>query len=611
MRRKGVGYIIEVMASLLVLFIFVIGNVPEPPADDLKTLKKKATSQDLTITLKKSGDLEYFLSNGGTGSLETTAETMTRSEIDVSGTVSNLPIEETIVGFHVLDQGDRRRNISLTDASTTGDHCSDTGDLEEINSDSPILTNISRLDSNEPPVYVADTNPDVRNDTAKYDTVYVDNGTRCQFSSEEGPYYIEDFFRLADGSGDHYDIKNIYSDSELEIYKATQVIDIGEQLKSRVNGIDPEVETDTVAAEKEDLVEYDTLVFRERESVLRMMDPNAELNSTDIRRFMDREGKVMILAELRKQDFYTGGSLDNNFITKTGMKWVDISHSPVSGANFTDNRFSKEAEAYFSGYYGSEQEKNQALESLSINPGGKISSSNSPMFKKKPPMVRSESGVYQNSEFNATNYTMDKVDIESQAKGFPKTECVETPEFNTTNLTRGRFNFYDYRDDQNVEYKVINTELGDSDSFCKNNNVRAANIDLNGNGWFNDSGEGPYLENESLKVEGRNYSIHFPGKPGSLKNGTKLEFNYTGEESVELVNYRTSVEGIEGGRLVRMNYENSYSQDERRLIAAMLHWVSDENKKFGERKGSGVSTETVGGIAGKSFIPYRLSMRWK
>lgn len=761
-KRKGVGYMIEVIAALLVMFTFIIGNTPSEPATDWSVFQKEIAAQDITYTLEKTGDINSFVRNSERGSLATAGETLSRREVELSGSIENIPISTQTVGFHTRPVN--RLNASLDTVENLNDQCYQDDDLEELDSEyDKLRTENSKAGAY---IYVTDTDPSISGDTndeKDYDTIWVDNGTRCQFSSSEGPYYIDDFIYWGDGSGGHHwDINEIYdSDRRLELFNATQIVRMRPELESRLNGVDTGVTVDTAATEKEDLDSYDILVFREQET-LETGVLNSEKNK--IQEFLSR-GSILLMMDLNREHFYdSNDNPKDNFITDTGLKWVDLPYRTTYrddpgdniGGQYGLNSDAEELETYFRG-------KDGETGKLNLTPGGNITSSNSKNFKNSEPLLSTAKGSYRTIAWNSSNSSMEPVDP-TTVDGYPSTACVEE---GTTdrNLTLGTFEFQDYQSGDTVEYKVLNTKLGEDKQFCRDNDVRALNLDLSKDGeeppdiisseyyynegdkesqwsegytsgnpdmqkkdnsmyvqgesiqgfweteqnltnvdriraeiqqsgcgtasgcgrmtlqvasssgtdkntylrenrssdgstvnltvdvnslegdyWiksglyndygsfdkstsvniyeveaqelernnpdFSDQGEGPYLNGESVSIKNKRYTVHFPTEL-AVKYGNYSEFIYTGKSDIENINYRTSFNGFQGKKLARMEYKEDYNKDERKMISAVIHWLSDDTSQFGDNAERDTTTEAVGGVKEQIFMPYKISLRWK
>jgi hypothetical protein len=609
-RRKGAGYMIEVMTALLVMFGFILGNAPSDPATDWSNFQKEVIAEDFTYVMEKTGDTESFIRGGETGSLVTASEALSRDRVTASGTVENVPISRQTVGFNIREID--RYNETVEPVADLGDQCYQDDDLEELSDNSEILRTVNPRAGAY--LYVTDSNPSIStgNTNEDYDTVWVDNGTRCQFSSAEGPYYRDEFLYWGDGpGGDHWEFNEIYYDDssnegDLELYNSTQIIRLKKVLESEVNDIDTGVEVDSVAVDREDLEDYDILVFRERGTLTTGVldeDPGK------VQDFMS-DGSVLLMMDLERTDFYdTNNNLRDNFITSTGLKWVDMPYridyrdnpGDSVGGSFTDESESETLQTYFKGVNGD-------LGNLNLTPAGNISSSNSQKFKRSEALLSSDQGAYQITEWNVTNYSMQQVDP-AKIDGYPNTACVEDGTVDG-NLTRGNFSFQEYETGEKVEYRAISTKLGEDDKFCSENDIRALNIDLNRNGDYGDQGEGAFLNGESHTILGKRYTVYFPSEE-AIQNGTAAEFIYTGDSDIEVINYRTSFEGFPGDKLARLGYKERYNAAEKKMISSVIHWLSEETTEFGAQEETQISTENIGAVKENTFMPYRIALRWR
>ncbi|WEL23244.1 hypothetical protein [Candidatus Nanohalovita haloferacivicina] len=318
--RKGAGYAIELMVSIFVLLAFAAGSFNIPENQDWSSYQEEIAAQDLSYSLKRTGHTTHFLKNSETGSLKTAIQTISARDMQVSGTVSNLPILETVVGYHTLP---KRRYPNQELQNTITDCSGDLDELEsEVESGVPILQTDpgnSREGLHDVTLYVGDTDPKVSggfNGNTDYDTVWVDNGTECQFTSDQGPFYLEDFFLWGNTTEDtpdtYYDIKSINS-NEIQLYKADQPVEMQKMLSNRVNGIKTQTSVDTLALNNANLSNYDILVFREEESL-----DDIQNSRTKIEDFMNR-GSVLLLMNLQETD------TNHPFVEDVGLEWTSLS----------------------------------------------------------------------------------------------------------------------------------------------------------------------------------------------------------------------------------------------------------------------------------------------
>lgn len=589
-KRKGIGYTLEAIVALMTLFMFALGNTPAEPSQNWADFQKKTSAKDLGHTLKKTGDLESFLKRRETGSLKTAVQSISSGQLQVSGTIENLPIKEAVIGVHAKPSD--IYNVDLRDRQTC------TGDLEEIETSEDIL---ETENYNSPRIYVADTDPDIAggNDgTLDYDTIYVDRGSKCQFSSDEGPIYLEEFFRWNDGpSPEHYDFKNITdSNNDLLLYDADRAVNLRDTMESEVAGVRTSQSFNSFKLSESDLSNYNLLIF----------DGNNALNQINasqpkLERFM-KQNPVMLLMDLESDDFESG------FISDTGLEWIDMDHevSPADSVRFTDTAPSREVETYFEGMEGSSS-------GVEIGTGGKVSSSNSETVIDNEKFVVGDTGIYNGSEWNSTNYSMTPADP-ANFEGVPESACVEDGEIDS-NFTAGEFDFPTYHGymggiGPETTYNVINTELGRSTDFCRDRDARALNIDLDGDGDFSGEEEGPYLNGEVLTVENKSYKVFFPDT-SALRDGDVAEFIYIGASPVEKINIRMNLRNQNIDKLARIPYRNSYSQDGKKLIAATAYHLVGDTKRIDTENPTSISTSVYGGFRDGTYLPYKASLGWE
>ena len=317
MTRKGAGYSIELIVSIFVLLAFAATSFEVPEGHDWEEFQQEVASEDLTYSLYKTGDLDHFLQEAETGSLKTAATTISQQDMSVSGTITELPILETRVGYNVLPKN-QYPNQDLGGITQCG------GDLDELRSESEndelrqIDTTGTRYDEHGIALYVGDTDPTISdgfNGQTDFDTLWVDNGTQCQFSSAEGPYYIGDIFLWGDREDDnpenYYEIQNI-TDTNLNLHKADQPAAMKKMLSKEVNGINTRASVDTFIYSQSNLSQFDVLVFREEGALARIQNDRDKIED-----FM-QDGSVMLLLNMDQS------TTTEPFIEDVGLEWIDM-----------------------------------------------------------------------------------------------------------------------------------------------------------------------------------------------------------------------------------------------------------------------------------------------
>ncbi len=584
-KRKGVGHIIEAMIAIITLFIFALGNTAPAPAQDWSNFQIETTANDLGQTLKITGDMQSFMKRDDTASLQYAAKELSSDQLSVAGTIENLPIKESTIGFNTSSNVPGSQNFDLEEVEP-GDQCS--GDLEEIETDETILRTVQENSGKYGErIYVADTDPDVTggfDTTLDYDSLWIDNRSTCQFSDSEGPYYLDEMFKWTGSTNRSFDIKKL-GQNQMTLHRADIAADLKKILDNDVNGIKTAQKLDTTKLNT-DLSIYDVLVFsRESEDYLNMY-------RNKLKEYLQNGGHIVLLMDIDRSE------LNSGFLDDSGLKWADMTKEKnVNSAVFTGSRNSEKIETYFNGVNGKTSD-------ISIGTGGKVVSSNSQTVFDQRQLLKSSDKIYDTDEWNATNWNMQPANPANHP-GHPESACYSG---NPEAFTKGTFEFPLHQQPGTVSYNVINTEMGSSPSVCASEDARALSIDFDRDGNYGDEREGPYLNGETLVVENKSYRAFYPDTE-SLEDGDVAIFDFMGDGRAELVNYRSSLED-QNGQIVRLDYQD-YSKTDYKLISSLIYWLEGDNKQFGPELSSSIGTKVVGGTSGTTYIPYKASLRWK
>jgi len=588
-KQKGFGYAAEAILAVATILLFLFGAVEVEQGQQWSEFREQSSAEDLTYTLKQTGYTDHAIKNAETGSLQTAFSTLTERSTEVSGLVSNLPINENRIAFYTIDN---KRHTQQLDEVESGDPCQD--DLEEISSRSeePVLRSegIELQNSKTNTTYIGDLDPRISggNGEQDYDSLWVDNGTECQFSDEEGPYNLEEIFKWED---EYYDIKWIDGDTdEMKLYQATQPVNFREKLDERVNSIETYTTVDTVNFSRLGSRTYQTAVFREDEAL-------DDINSTEENRkitedFLDT-GSILFLANLNSNHFDEGKILD-----EAGFKHLSVSYEgSYSGGEtqgvFNSNPGSQEVLTYYKGLGGPTP--------LSLQPSTKVISDTEDTTESGDALLKANEN-YNFSEWEDQTTSMSSVPP-SGVIGEPDSDC-----YSETNrpLTEASVSL------RKNNYDIINAELGTSDTYCQNNNDRAIKIDFDGNG-YNDNEDGPYLNGEFVKVDNVTYAVNIKNSdsnPG-CDEGDCVEFKLIGDRQVELVSRRTGFTNISGQKIALTGYENSYSDQDLTLLTSAIYWLRGDQTSFqGNQEPGGINSKTISGINNRTYLPYELDLRW-
>ncbi len=577
MKRKGIGYILEAVLAMLILFVFVLGNTVSSPVQDWTSKQNQITANDLSYTLKETGDLQKFIERNELGSLETTISTLTSRDLEASGSIEGLPLNDAYIGFHAPEE-DRHR-LRMT-GDLEDDECYQDNELQELVERAGLDGEEPRIKRSEEPehetyLYFVDSEPD----SSGFDeTLWVDNGTRCQFADSDGPIIEDDFFVWGDKNSnyEYYEFKDSsMNDEEFKVHNATEVFKIKQQMEEPLNNIETSQEFETFDFNEKNINEFD-LVGLQNNSVEEF---NTGTERSELEQFIETK-PVLLLADIHDD-------LDTGFLSDTGLEKIDLEKTGSPGTpRFGVNVYGSEIERYFKGLNGD-------TDQISVEPQGRISSSNSEGLIEQNPILKDSDMVYDTSEWTVSNNEMESQDP-GEIEGVPDSRCVE--EYGDEAVSIGDF---DFPTSEGIQTRnVISTEMaleGDCGDY------RAINIDLEDDGDFSD--KGPMLVGESVEIYGIVYSISVP-------DSETVEFEFSGEETVETVNYRESFEGFSGDRMARIPYKEPYNDHDRKMIVSIIYWLIREDAQFGGDDHE-VSSSVAGSIDHKTYMPYRASLRWK
>lgn len=581
MKRKGVGYMIEAFMASLTLFVFAASTLSSPAATDWTGYQSEVTGRDIGHALKKSGHLESFASRGETGSIRTASRVLSGGKMTVSGSVEGLPTEEKKFGYHVPPEGIHLNRTVEVD----GSRCD--GDLEEIDSEYPVRRTRdvpgSLENRHEARLYIADIDPSIPdgfNSEEDYDSIWVDNGTLCQFSASEGPYAEEEFFfwnGSASSPSKHYDLKKISDDgTTFSLFEADKAVELKKTMKGGVNGIQTDTSVDTFNFSNR-IEAFDAVIFAGENSFEQVEDGR----SGTVLEYME-EGAVLMLLDLTESGFE-----DSDLFDATGMEWIDLgTTSTPERPDFTGNQDSQDLEKFFKGQKGE-------ASSVKIPSGARISSGREETINDGEKLVVASNARYETGMWNASNFSMETVaEDEFKLENLP--EKCETSEYRngSINLVSGA------------------RQVVAADISC--GEIWGVGVDIDQDSRLDDD-EKIFLENQSLEIDDRRYRIELyrgSEKPG-CETGECVELVYSGSSRVELINYRKFLADRDLKGFARLGYKQDYNEDERKLIASVLYLMTREDSSFGRQQQSDAVTNVVGGVENQVYMPYRVNLRWR
>ncbi|MFB6203350.1 MAG: hypothetical protein ABEK01_02560 [Candidatus Nanohaloarchaea archaeon] len=321
MKRKGVAYAIETIIVIFIILVFGIGGFDVAAGEEWGNYQNQIASSDLGYVLQKTGHLNRFLKNSDLQSLKATVRTVSDTDMEISGTVYNLPIRDTEVGFYTSSKRLYYENLRPVQPGDTcyGDLADDAVSREA--DEGPVYRTDGGLTARHGvTLYLSDTDALTDNQRMDLDRLWVDNGTSCQFDNVEGPFDIGEFFMWGDATTpapeNHYSYKE--NRSRGIFHRADQVLRMKEVTDQRLNGIRTEVNYRTFNFSTDGLGTMDVMVFREDSSL-----PEINANSGELKDLM-RNTSVLLAMDLQKSDFSSG------FIPQTGLEWSNLNFSTSS-----------------------------------------------------------------------------------------------------------------------------------------------------------------------------------------------------------------------------------------------------------------------------------------
>ena len=588
-KRKGIGYVIEGFIASLVIFIFVLGGLTVTSSqENWEEYQDEIAAQDISYVMLQANYTDKMVAKGEKGSISTAFSALTDEKLQVSGSLDNSAAGTSQIGFYAPENKIIQENVTEV---TAGDRCA--GDLSEIESEpsSPILRTQNTTNSLERKygvrLYISDNDPRSGsgfNGEEDYDTLWVDRGNNCQFSSSEGPLSTERLFEWSNNSisslNRFYDFRKVTesSNKKIVLYNATLGGKISKYSKELNQPLTTDLVMDSFNFSKTSLNDYDILVFWGNKSL--------EGLNNNHRRVLEynKEGSVLVASELELEDIE-----NNSYLNKTGLRWVDLNYTKSGSPGFTGLSDSERLHYYFDSLNYDECDFN------SMNSGGKVSSSNNQNYISDETLFSNPGTVYNTSNWDAINNSM--IEGVSGPVGVKDSECDPS-------YSNGTFEF-PTENGNTEEFDVYNTNLGKNECI----GTKAISIDLNKNGDVSGDDEGLYFDGANITINNRMYKVN-------IESFSEVSFNYIGAKKVEYVNYRTSFPSQDIDKFARTgnlsDNGNLGGSDDKQiaLTMALMQWMSEDEVSFGPEQNSYVSHQSIGSYGENPMIPYKLYLRW-
>ncbi len=324
------AYAIEAMLATILVLIFLFGAIEvSESGQDWSDFKTEVASNDLSYTLEMSGRLENFAKRGETGSIQTAVNIISDRNLEVSGSVSNLPTASIDIAYATPE--DKQTESDVVEVES-GDRCYNDLDIIEDGSNDVDENPIYRSDGDLEDKYNARLYFSNTSISSSYDTLWIDNGTKnCQFDPTTDKYTRNQIFNWKNNTvSDFYEFENItVSENDVLYYNASQAVNIREITRQRVNEIQTDVEFDLVDKENSNPASPEFTHFITTKSssstlVINETD-NSRVNDNPPGREYENETETYYKGLDPTTDFYdTWNALDGNTQLKAGKRVAEM-----------------------------------------------------------------------------------------------------------------------------------------------------------------------------------------------------------------------------------------------------------------------------------------------
>lgn len=575
--RKGIGYIIEGIAALIIVLGFVLAI--SPSQDDVQTdwvdQRNEVMADDLSYVMKQSGSLDRFATRGDTGSIRSLGYRLSGGDFTLSGTIQRVPAQDLTVGWTIEEDDVEELQITEVDES---DECS--GQLEEIDQsheDSPIMRTQDPI--NGAHLYLTDTDPDVAEgfdefrSRPDYDTLWVDNGTRCQFAEEDGPFFKDDFFYGGDKeeNGKFYEFKEVEDDENLILHTADQPAFALNEIEESLEHTDPDIEFETIKFGS-DLPRYDVVVVRNSDTLETLED---EGFMDDYISFLEEQGSLVFMMDLEEEEV-------ESHLEEFGLEWVDheIESGEFDSIGFGTSSMAVKMESFFNLMDGDRQEVEIEVESqiLPVIEGSIVT---------RDPEVMGKEGFEDGLDIN------ENLDEGSSLDGLPESDCSDPLHYG------GEVDFIGLEDPVTVATTPV-----DTDEDCRG--TWLLSIDLEDDGSA-DADIGTLRQGDEIMIGGETYTVGF-GEDGEY--GEEVFFETEREFRPGLAINSPVYGGTGSNPAIFMPNPDELNGNDAKLLGSVLMGSRPDPPSFGSEEGYFHETDMAGRIEDGGGLFYELNLRW-
>jgi len=551
-KRKGIGYIVEAFVSSLIIFIFVLSSYSAITADQQDSnIENKIMAQDATLTLSQTGYIERMMENGDPEMVPEVANSLTDRGTGTQFAFNGPPSGHYSMGIYT--PGERLLNSSL-ESLTSDDRCS--GELNETNSEfTPIHTNLSSKIEQKHGVRLYFVDRDSLsaessryNGIRDYDSFYVDKSERCQFSTDEGPFYMKEHVEIKNNTRKTYQINSAdYSDKKFYYYETPLAAKLMDQF-SRYRPARIEINNLNFTDEFNG---QDVVLFTGNSTLQDISSNKDKFNS-----FVEDNSVILAMNVNRTV-------IESGVISNTGLSWVNLTKtsSATREPQFTSTPESRRIRNYLS-------EVGFSADQIDLKTGGNVSSTEAGTINPEP-LIGSANFRYRTENWDYINSSMESGSVPPEVEDL--TDCDDAH----------RVGIFEFPTDSGTEeLTVYNTKLSGQKTNCE---LYGISIDKNNEGGI-EEGETTFLNGDEISVNDRKYTI-------LINSHNSAEFKYSGENKVEFLNYRKEFDDRKIENFARLPKINSKSTDSQiGLLTSSTLFIIEGEKTIGAERTGGVPT---------------------
>jgi hypothetical protein len=600
---KGVAQVIDALAGIAILAIFVLGGFSVVDGQQWGDYQNSIAAEDLGYTLERSGLTEDYVNSSDFGDVKSIVETASGGTVEPSLEELNMP-KRVEVGMHVHQDEIERINFSQVDYP---DECMD----------NPTDSVISGYDeTGKPPLVSTENNSNnlmnvtgvevylgqiERQDTRfaselNYNALWVERQSQCDF---KGPYLIGENFYWGNRSdskpGGIYQFYDSNSTSSginwngtLEVHEAEYVENITDELESEVAGFETYTDVNTFRI-SDDVSIFDVLVFRNRSRSIELIEDSSSVRD-DLEAYLEEGGNIFLQANLNPTTF---NDYDRTLQDLAGYQWFDheYDHDLVrrcdlnsdngleTGCNYNITFSDSRAGLKMKPIFEKDLSGNNTHISLPVN-NSVYSMNSGPLTGRK--------GVYLQNFYYEGFSSGIEAELSDVSSGYPG----ESLHSDGCDVHSSQVELFPTKsgDNRDREFSII--EVEDSSGSCSEKYVVGVE----------NKDSRLYSQRETVTINGVKFRVNIIDssdlelRTNRIPNIGLFKFNYMDRDYPKI--------GLSG----YYSYPENYTEDDYKILASAIYYLSLPHKSSNTASPQTV-TETIGSIE-SDYRPYRIEIGW-